>query len=105
LELAAFYSFMDANSGGQVHLWGIGLNLLVLKWLPGDKMALTFRLGAGYSTHFQMNMGVSFLLFVMDNWYLETGLDYAHWFTDANPDLHPSSFRPWIGVGFKGIRD
>jgi hypothetical protein len=103
LELAASYSFM--GSGRQAHLWGVGLNLLVMKRLPGDKMALSFRLGAGYSVHFQANMGVSFLLFVMDRrnkfrLYLETGIDYAHWFTDTNPDLHPSSFRPWLGVGF-----
>ena len=98
LELAASYSFMDADSGGRSHLWGIGLNLLVLKRLPGEKMALNFRLGAGYSIHFQLNMGVSFLLFVIDHLYLETGLDYAHWFTGK--DMHPSSFRPWVGIGF-----
>jgi hypothetical protein len=95
LELAAAY-----NAEG--HLWGIGLNLLAMKWLPGDRvpMALTFRLGAGYSAHFQASMGVSFLLLVMDQQkfrlYLETGLDYAHWFTGTEP--HPSSFRPWIGI-------
>jgi hypothetical protein len=59
-------------------------------------MALTFRLGAGYSARFQANMGVSFMLFVMDNWYLETGIDYAHWFTSP-----PSGcLRPWLGFGF-----
>jgi hypothetical protein len=103
LELAASYNFFNADHGGQAHLWGVGLNLLVMKWLPGDKaerfpMALTFRLGGGYSVHFQTTMGVSFLLFVMNNWYLETGLDYAHWFTNSYP--YPSSFRPWIGIGF-----
>jgi hypothetical protein len=98
LELSASYSFMGADSGGQAHLRGVGLNLLVMKWLPSDKMALTFRLGAGYSVLCQANIGALFLLFVMNNWYLETGLDYAHWFTGA--DMHPSSFWPWIGVGF-----
>jgi hypothetical protein len=103
LELAASYNFFNADPGGQAHLWGVGLNFLVLKRLPGGKaervpMALTFRLGGGYSVFFQTNMGVSFMLFVMNNWYLETGLDYAHWFTNSYP--YPSSFRPWIGVGF-----
>jgi hypothetical protein len=89
LELAGTYSFFDT-----LHLWGIGLNLLAQKRLPGDKMALTFRLGAGYSVHFQTNMGVSFMLFVMDNWYLETGIDYAH----SLPAPSSSCFRPWVGV-------
>jgi hypothetical protein len=97
LELAVPYNFFDSGSG-EFHLWGVGINLLALKWFPGDKTALAFRLGAGYSVLFQTNMGVSFLLFVMDNWYLEAGLDYTHWFTDAYP--HPSSFRPWVGIGF-----
>jgi hypothetical protein len=96
LELAASY---DAEG----HLWGVGLNLLALKRLPGDKMVLTFRLGAGYSVHLQADTGVSFLLFVMNQrnkfrLYLETGFDYAHWFTDTEPQ--PGCFRPWIGVGF-----
>jgi hypothetical protein len=99
LELAVSYSFQDAAHRDAFHLWGVGLNLLVMKQLPGDKMALSFRLGIGYSIHFQANMGASFLLFVMDNWYLEAGLDYAHWFKGA--DTHPSSFRPWLGVGFR----
>jgi hypothetical protein len=126
LELPVSYSYFNTSTGEQAHLLTFALNLTALKWLPGDKMTLTFRLGAGYghlftddgdvaasfsgAQSFHINAGVSFLLFVMD-WrnkfqrnkfrlYLETGLDYAHWFTDADPDLHPSSFRPWIGVGF-----
>jgi hypothetical protein len=98
LELAGTYNFFDTDTDTS-HLWGVGLNLLAMKWLGGDKMALTFRLGAGYSAFFQTTMGVSFLLCVIDNWYLETGIDYAHWFTDTDP--YPGSFRPWLGVGFK----
>jgi hypothetical protein len=96
LELPVSYSF------GQEHLLTFGLNLLAMKRLPGDRTALTFRLGVGYGFLFtddgaaHINAGVSFLLFVMDNLYLETGLDYAHWFTS------PASyyFRPWLGIGF-----
>jgi hypothetical protein len=113
----AMPSASAAGSGEPAHLLTFGLNLLALKRLPGNSaervpMALTFRLGAGYgllftndaSTEasfsggksFHINTGVSFLLFVMDNLYLETGLDYAHWFTS------PASyyFRPWVGIGF-----
>jgi hypothetical protein len=107
LELAVPYSFFNAGSGGQdaLHLLGFGLNLLAQKWLPGNRaeqvsMALTFRLGAGYTIRFfddgaaHSNIGVSFLLFVMDNLYLETGLDYTHWFTD----MPSGCFRPWVGI-------
>jgi hypothetical protein len=119
LELAVSYNFFNAGSGtgSQVHLLSFALNLLAMKRfpegnldpsgsrrrVPGDRTALTFRLGAGYSVispgdgAAHVNMGLSFLLFVTDNWYLETGLDYSHWFTD-----HPPSgcLRPWVGVGF-----
>jgi hypothetical protein len=98
LELAASICLYDPAQEDEFHLWGVGLNFLILKRLPGNRTAFTLRLGAGYSAVFQTNIGVSFLLFVMDNWYLETGIDYAHWFTDIYP--YPSSFRPWIGVGF-----
>jgi hypothetical protein len=113
LELPVSYIFLNTGAGEQAHLLTFGLNLTALKRLPGNRTALTFRLGAGYGLLFtdgapsvdddaaHINAGVSFLLFVMENrnkfrWYLETGLDYAHWFTS------PASyyFRPWIGIGF-----
>jgi hypothetical protein len=96
LELAIPYNFVDTDTG-DLHLWGIGLNLLARKRLPDDRMALTFRLGAGYGDLFYANIGVSFLFFARDNLYLETGLDYAHWFTDP-----PSGgLRPWLGAGWR----
>jgi hypothetical protein len=99
LELAASY-----NKQGVTHLLAFGLNLSALKWFPGDKTALTFRLGAGYSTFLpddrgaiHTNMGISFMLFVINHLYLETGLDYTHWF--KSPPA--SCFRPWVGVGWR----
>jgi hypothetical protein len=117
LELPVSYNFFNTGTGEQAHLWSFGLNLTALKRLPGNRTALTFRLGGGYGLLFtddastaasfsgwksiHINSGVSFLLFVMDKrnefqMYLETGLDYAHWFTS------PTSyyFRPWVGIGF-----
>jgi hypothetical protein len=103
LELEASYSFFDAGAGGQTHLLTFALNLLLLRWLPGDAMALTFRLGSGYNVLLfydegavHVNMGLSFLLFVTDHLYLETGLGYAYWFSDPPANI----FRPWIGIGF-----
>jgi hypothetical protein len=113
LELPVSYVFLRTGSGEQAHLLTFGLNLMALKWLPGNRMALSFRLGAGYgllftddadtaasfsgAQSFHINAGVSFLLFVIDRWYVETGLDYAHWFTS------PTSYyiRPWIGIGWE----
>jgi hypothetical protein len=126
LELPVSYNFFNTGSGEPAHLLTLALNLTALKRLPdgnldlrgsrrrvpGNRTALTFRLGAGYGLlfandasieasfsggkSFHINAGVSFLLFIMENWYLETGLDYAHWFTS------PASyyFKPWVGVGF-----
>jgi hypothetical protein len=117
LELPISYNFFHTGSGEQAHLLTFALNILAQKWLPGNRMALTFRLGAGYGLlftddgdtaasfsggkSFHLNAGVSFLLFVMERrnsfrMYVETGLDYANWFTS------PASyyFRPWVGIGF-----
>jgi hypothetical protein len=106
LELAVSYNFFD---GSPVHLLAVGLNLSALKRIPGDKTALMFRLGAGYSAFLPepaaeadgaayLNMGISFLLFVMKNGYLETGIDYTHLFP-----VHPPSgcLRPWLGAGWR----
>ena len=104
LEFAAGYNLFDTADGEQSHLLSFGLNLSALKRLPGNRAALTFRLGAGYSLLLPdggavfTNMGVSFLLFVMEHLYLETGFDYTHWFADT--PFGSGSFRPFIGVGF-----
>jgi hypothetical protein len=101
LELAVSYNAFDIGTGAR-HFLAFTLNLSALKWLPGDRTALTFRLGAGYSVFLHgngtahVNMGVSFLLFVMKNWYLEIGLDYAQ----SLPAPSSSCFRPWVGIGF-----
>jgi hypothetical protein len=100
-ELAVSYNAFGSDTGAG-HLLAFTLNLSALKWLPGDRTSLTFRLGAGCSFFLpnngtaHANIGVSFLLFIMKNWYLETGLDYAH----SLPAPSSSCFRPWIGGRF-----
>jgi hypothetical protein len=119
-ELAVSYNAFGIGTGGR-HLLAFTLNLSALKWLPGDRTALTFRLGAGYSVFLpepaaetggianssshgsppvngtaHASMGISFLLFVIKHWYLETGLDYAQ----SLPAPSSSCFRPWLGIGY-----
>jgi hypothetical protein len=106
-ELAVSYNAFGTGAEAE-HLLAFTFNLSALKWLPGDRTALTFRLGAGYSVFLPdnspsvdggtayANIGVSFLLLVMKHLYLETGLDYAH----SLPAPSSSCFRPWIGIGF-----
>jgi hypothetical protein len=96
-ELAVSYNSFGTD--GQGSLLAFTLNLSSLNRLPGDRTALTFRLGAGDSVlpndgAAHANMGVSFLLFVMKSWYLETGLDYAQML----PAPSSGCFRPWVGV-------
>jgi hypothetical protein len=119
-ELAVSYNAFGTGAEAG-HLLAFTLNLSALKRLPGDKTALTFRLGAGYSLLLpesaaeagglangssrgsppadgaaHATVGVSFLLFVMKSWYLETGLDYAQML----PAPSSGCFRPWLGIGF-----
>jgi hypothetical protein len=101
-ELAVSYNAFGMGAEAE-HLLAFTLNLSALKRLPGDRTALTFRLGAGYSVFLpddvtaHATVGVSLLLFVMKNWYLETGLDYAQ----SLPAPSSSCFRPWVGIQMK----
>ncbi|MDR0313412.1 MAG: hypothetical protein LBI14_07420, partial [Treponema sp.] len=108
-ELTISYNYFGTGSSGKAHLLAFGLNLLGVKWLPGNRMALTLRLGAGYSllfadgvvfsgwSSFHTNVGVSFIWLPLGPLplYVETGIDYAHWFTV--PAI--GALRPWIGMG------
>jgi hypothetical protein len=107
-ELTASYNYFGTGSGAQAHFLAFGLNLLGVKWLPGNRMAFTIRFGAGYSLLFadgegfsdwggsiHANVGVSFVLLPLGPLYAEIGIDYVYWF--AVPSV--GALRPWIGVG------
>jgi hypothetical protein len=86
--------------------------LLAQKWFRNQERILTLRVGAGYTLFLpggdnaisfsglqaiHTNMGVSFLCVLTLNLYMETGLDYTHWFTES-----PSGcLRPWVGIGWR----
>jgi hypothetical protein len=112
LELAVSWYSFASDGQGMVQFFSPGLNFLVQKWLPSERAALTFRLGAGYGVQFpgndsavsfpdlhsvNTNIGISCLWLVMKHWYIETGIDYVHWFSE-----YPSGcLRPWIGMGLR----
>jgi hypothetical protein len=104
VELAAAWCLANADSGGQTQSLVLGLNLLAQKWLPNEKMAFRFRVGSGYTLladlqNIHINMGISFLWVFALNLYLETGLDYHHWFTES--PFGSACLRPWIGLGWR----
>jgi hypothetical protein len=100
-----------AGSGGRVTHIDSTVNFLMRNRSPGGKTALTFRLGIGFSLplfghnedsppftdSFYTNIGVSFLVFVWNNVYMEGGIDYTHWFSGS----YSGNYRPWFGVGLK----
>jgi len=82
----------------------VGANLLVRKWFPGQRAALSFRAGADYYrmfpdlvNQFNIRMDVSFLWRFANNVLIEGGLDYSH----VLPEISGGFFRPWLGIGFQ----
>lgn len=104
-ELAASWHKVDA-----LHSVSGGLNLLVQKWFANEKMALRVRAGAGFTwlpqspyttismtEGIHINTGLSFLWLPWKLFYLEAGVDFAHYFTSDQS----GSFLPFIGAGLK----
>jgi hypothetical protein len=111
-EFVGSWCAFDTGSGeSTAHFWVAGLNLLMQKWSPSERVAVTFRLGAGVgfflfgddagsfseSNPFHANLGISFLGLIGKNIYIEAGIDFAHWFTTP----FSGSFRPWLGLGLR----
>jgi len=113
LELAGSWYMLYSNTGGSGltlhHAVTAGANLVLQKRPSNRSIALDFRLGAGLSflpgsgVSFSMdqslytNIGVSFIIFVSDHFFLETGIDHNHWFTKE-----PSGcIKPWLGLGWQ----
>jgi hypothetical protein len=107
LELAVSWYSFASDGQGMVQFFSPGLNFLAQKWFPSGRAAISFRLGAGYGVQYNntvtfpglvnTNMGISFKWLIIKGLYIETGLDYVHWFSE-NPS---GCFRPWIGMGWQ----
>jgi hypothetical protein len=110
-ELTEAWSVLYDGSDGRATHIDSTVNFLMQKRSPGEKTAVAFRLGIGfslplfsdneYSTPFTdllyTNIGVSLLFFVWNDMYLESGIDYAHWFSGR----FSGNFRPWFGIGLR----
>jgi hypothetical protein len=81
----------------------VGVNLLVRKWFPGRRAALSFRAGADYGIlpdwidQISIKMDISFLFRFTNSVMMEGGLDYSHLISDISGGF----FRPWLGIGFQ----
>jgi hypothetical protein len=108
--IEAWSAVYDGSDGRATHLDST-VNFLMQKQSASGKTALTIRLGIGFSLPllgynediplfadlFYTNVGVSFMVFVWNNMYLEGGIDYAHWFSGP----FSGNFRPWFGIGLR----
>ena len=81
----------------------VGANLLVRKWFPGQRAALSFRVGLDYGIlpegidQFNIRMDLSFLWRFANNVLIEGGLDYSHLLSEISGGF----FRPWLGAGYQ----
>jgi len=96
------YNFNPENIPDRFTLM-IGVNLLVRKWFPGRRAALSFRVGADYGIlpdwidQASIRMDISFLWRLENNVLIEGGLDYTHMLSEISGGF----FRPWLGIGFQ----
>ena len=87
----------------------VGFNLLIKKWMAGERMAFNFRIGAEYSVFpeeedfdtekIKSNIGVSFFWLTYKNFYVETGVEYLNYFVKEMSNGF-MRFRLGIGVQF-----
>jgi hypothetical protein len=111
LELAASWQSCENSFDDTAQSIAFGINLLTQKRFPGGRAAFNFRLGAGLflfgdsgpesstggSYYAYMNMGLSFFWLVVNDLFLEAGLDYAHVLSEQRGGC----FRPWLGIGWR----
>ena len=89
----------------EMELLAFDLNILAQRFFPNGKTALNLRFGAGlflsgsFATSdnrpIRTNTGLSLFLPLGKHFYMETGINYAHWFKNENAGF----FHPWIGIG------
>ena len=104
VELAVSWFNHNGNSGAENHFISMQVNFVVRKWTSNNRAALTFRAGIdaclfnnSVAGHINVNTGVSFLLLLTPHFYLETGIDHTHIFTEKASGC----LRPWLGLGVK----
>ncbi|MCL2810058.1 MAG: hypothetical protein FWD24_08380 [Treponema sp.] len=96
----------------EVFSFSAGANLFVLKWLPGNRVALGFRFGFDYPItigesarkrnsfnidQFAPGFGLSARFRIVDNFILEAGADFSNIFFDS----HIGYFKPWLCFGLQ----
>jgi len=98
-EVTMLYQIYETEES----LFNLGLNLLVKKWLPGDRFALCFRLGAEFMPedssifdNLRSNLGISFFWRIFSIFYAEGGIDYINLFD--NPSYGFARIRIGFGV-------
>jgi len=97
-ELSAFWHI---NADNNENILPLGVNLLVMKWLSIQTMALNFRLGLSFvllpdtQEKLMFNIGASYLWRFTDKFLLEAGLEYAGLLKENYFD---GCIRPWLGV-------
>jgi len=103
-EAAAFWHINNANADNPYsgNVLSAGANVLAMKWLQNQTMALNIRLGASFivlpdtQDKLVLNIGASYLWRFTHRFTLEAGFDYASRLEDQ---LFSGCIRPWIGVG------
>jgi hypothetical protein len=120
-ELEPAWQYLRSKGNGyeaQAQLTGGTINGLYQWWLPNRVMALSVRLGGGMYAALDYHLvfdrgssqpltvlipvvaaGVSFQWFIKKPFFVETGVDYTHFFSaDKNP---PGYLRPFAGAGWQ----
>jgi len=77
-----------------------GMNLIFLNWLPGRNAAVNYRIGIGFDMQPMdlnyVNMGISFLYRVFQNFSVEGGVNFSRQAVDRNV----GELQPWVGLTF-----
>jgi len=105
-ELSAnFYQFIVIDEYNMYFL-APGINLLALKWLPNERIAIGAKFGVMYlyytNEEFSLDnlmpsAGALFRYRITPVFMLEAGFDYLH-----IVEIAPGGYiRPWIGIGFQ----
>jgi len=98
-ELSALWHI---NSDNDENALSLGINLLAMKWLSNQKMALNLKLGLSLivlpdiQDKLMFNIGASYLWRFTEKFFLEAGLDYASLLKEKFFD---GCIRPRVGVG------